>query len=107
MAKNLLPMDALIAGYLYEAVQDAGITYRKLAAITGMSINRIGIILRQESPPATLGEIGMIGSAVGLTASELVERAEKVVHTRQDYDLVANESINEFPEGNDADYDHA
>lgn len=30
-----------------------------------------------------------------------------VVRQRDDYDLVANESINEFPEGNDAEYDHA
>lgn len=107
MAKNLLPMDALIAGYLQEALQQSGLTYRQIAAETGMSINRIGIILRQESPPATLGEIGMLGSAVGLTASELVERAENVVRKPHDYELVANESINEFPEGNDADYDHA
>lgn len=27
--------------------------------------------------------------------------------TREDYDLVANDSINEFPDENDADYDHA
>ncbi|WP_153302223.1 hypothetical protein [Microbacterium foliorum] len=107
MAKNLLPMDALIAGYLLEAIQSSGLTYRQIASDTGMSINRIGIILRQESPPATLGEIGLLGSAVGLSASELVERAENVARQRQDYELVANESINEFPEGNDADYDHA
>jgi transcriptional regulator with XRE-family HTH domain len=100
-------MDALIAGYLLEAVQQSGVTYRQIASDTGMSINRIGIILRQESPPATLGEIGLIGSAVGLTASELVERAESVVRRPQDYELVANESIDEFPEGNDADYDNA
>lgn len=107
MAKNLLPMDALIAEYLHQAVQDAGITYRKIAATTGMSINRIGIILRRESPPATLGEIGMIGSAVGLTASELVERAESVLGGRQAYGLVANDSIDEFPPGDDAAFDHA
>ncbi|WEK60542.1 MAG: helix-turn-helix transcriptional regulator [Candidatus Microbacterium colombiense] len=34
-------------------------------------------------------------------------RTANVDGTRQDYDLVANDSINEFPSGNDADYDHA
>lgn len=100
-------MDALIADYLLEAVQEAGLTYRQIAAHSGMSINRIGIILRKESPPATLGEIGSIGSAVGVSASDLVQRAENVLRSQQDYELVANESINEFPEENDADYDHA
>ena len=100
-------MDALIAGYLLEAIQASGLSYRQIASDTGMSINRIGTTLRPDSPPATLGEIGLLGSAVGLSASELVERAENVALQRQDYELVANESINEFPEGNDADYDHA
>lgn len=33
--------------------------------------------------------------------------AQNVAGGRDDYGLVANDSINEFPEGNDADYDHA
>lgn len=37
----------------------------------------------------------------------LATRAGNVDGTRQDYDLVANDSINEFPAGDDADYDHA
>ncbi|UOQ58594.1 hypothetical protein MUN78_07150 [Leucobacter allii] len=77
MAKNLLPIDALIARYLREGIIDAGISYRQLAAVTGMSINRIGIILRQEPPPATVGETGQLARAIGLTASELLARAER------------------------------
>lgn len=52
-------------------------------------------------------DIVMISAALGLNYVELLERAENVVRRQQDYDLVANESINEFPEGDDGDYDHA
>lgn len=37
----------------------------------------------------------------------LARRAADVDGRRNDYDVVANDSINEFPEGNDTDYDHA
>lgn len=76
MAKKLLPVDALIAGYLQAGIQEAGLSYRQIGAATGMSINRIGIILRQEPPPATVGEIGMLAHVLGLTASDLIARAE-------------------------------
>lgn len=76
MAKNLLRMDSLIADYLRDGVRDAGKSYRDLAAETGMSINRIGIILRQEPPPVTVGELGLLAAAVGLVGSELIKRAE-------------------------------
>jgi hypothetical protein len=52
-------------------------------------------------------DIVVIAKALGLDYVDLITRAENVARSRQDYDLVANESINEFPEGNDADYDHA
>ncbi|PRB01797.1 hypothetical protein CQ047_18235 [Microbacterium sp. MYb72] len=51
--------------------------------------------------------------ALGIPAVDVIDVAERaasaadVTGQRQDYDLVANDSINEFPEGNDADYDHA
>lgn len=70
-------MDAAIAGYLREAVDASDITYRELAARTGISLNRIGIILRQEPPPATIGEMGLIAGALGFTALELIARAEE------------------------------
>lgn len=74
-AKKLMPIDALIARYLRDGIDEAGLTYRRLAEVTGMSINRIGIILRQEPPPATVGEIGMLAGTFGASASTLVSRA--------------------------------
>ncbi len=52
-------------------------------------------------------DISSIATALGVSEIELIQRADNVARRREDYDLVANESINEFPEGNDADYDHA
>lgn len=117
MAKNLLPLDALVADYLSDGVRKSGLTYRQLSAATGMSINRIGIILRHEPPPATVGEISTLARALGLTASALVERAESAddesqCHlvdppVRADFDLVANETISEYRSATDADFDNA
>jgi transcriptional regulator with XRE-family HTH domain len=42
-----------------------------------------------------------------IQAAAAARRAENVDGSRKDYDLVANDSINEFPEGDDTDYDHA
>lgn len=52
-------------------------------------------------------DISSIAKALGISEIELIQRADNVARTRQDYDLVANDSINEFPDGDDADYDHA
>ena len=49
---------------------------RDLARETGMSTNRIGIILRHEPPPATVGEVGLLAAAVGRTASAVIAEAE-------------------------------
>ena len=77
--KELLPIDAAIARYLREGVEAAGISYREVASRTGISLNRIGIILRQEPPPATIGEMGQIAQVLGETASALLARAEAEV----------------------------
>lgn len=52
-------------------------------------------------------DISSIAKALGISEIELIQRADNVARRQQDYDLVANDSINEFPEGDDGDYDHA
>lgn len=107
-------MDAVIAGYLREGVDSAGLTYRELADRTGISLNRIGIILRQVPPPATIGEMGRIAAAIGFTASELLMRAEAELalsdvniggerehvesRSQTDYDLVSHPYTDETGE---------
>lgn len=100
-------MDALIAGYLRDGVQESGLTYRQIAAKTGMSINRLGIILRQEPPPATVGEIGLIASTFNANVAALVERAELALSSRDEYGLVANDSIDESFDVPDSEFDGA
>lgn len=75
-SKGLDEADRNVAKELQRLVQETGLSYRDIAAKTGMSINRIGKILRQEPPPATMGEIHKIASAAGSTASQVVGRAE-------------------------------
>lgn len=52
-------------------------------------------------------DLAAIASALGLPYMELIKRAENVARRRDDYDLVANDSIDEFPASDDTDYDHA
>lgn len=52
-------------------------------------------------------DIVQISNALGISHLDLITRAENVARRRDDYDLVANESINEFPVGDDADFDNA
>lgn len=76
VSKHLLPVDVRIAELLNELVEQSGKSRRALASETGMSMNRLGIILRQEPPPATVGEIGLIARALDSTASAIIARAE-------------------------------
>ncbi|MCD4557642.1 hypothetical protein [Schaalia sp. lx-100] len=47
-----------------------------------MSQNRVGIIFRGETPPATVGEVSAISKVVGLLSWEVVSRAEKSATTQ-------------------------
>lgn len=77
--KRLEPVDQAVGEILAAAVEDSGLSYRAIRAETGMSINRIGIILRQEPPPATVGEVDQIARQVETTASAVVGEAERRV----------------------------
>lgn len=74
--KRLGPLDDAIASLLGRDVAVSGKSRRDLARDTGMSTNRIGIILRHEPPPATVGEVGLLAAAVGRTASAVIAEAE-------------------------------
>lgn len=74
--KTYDPLDLAIAEALLRAVKESGVSRRELGERAGMSINRLGIILRQEPPPATVGEVGAIAGALGLTAREVIADAE-------------------------------
>ena len=81
-SKELEGVDKSAAEVLQDLVQASGLSYRDIGTQTGMSINRIGKILRQEPPPASVGEIGKIANATGSTASAVVRKAE-LAHTAE------------------------
>ncbi len=105
VSKHLLPVDMRIAEILNELVEQSGKSRRALASETGMSMNRLGIILRQEPPPATVGEVGQIAAVLGTTATAIITQAEttnvvplrrrdveNALHDEVGYDAVAREA---------------
>ena len=74
-SKQLSPMDDTIATLLGDEVQKPWKSQRDLEAITGISKNRIGIILRKEPPPATIGEVTAICDAIDIDIVRLVIQA--------------------------------
>lgn len=74
--KALQLLDIEIAQILASAIEEAGLSRRELRERTGMSTNRIGIILRGERPPSTVGEVGVLANAVGLDATTVISQAE-------------------------------
>lgn len=88
--KELDLIDQQVIDILADAIEDAGITYRRIREITGMSINRIGIILRKESPPATIGELDKLARAAGITASQLLLDAESL--SQAEFTIAARDS---------------
>lgn len=83
------PQDEAAVDVLRDEVDRQGVSYRALAARADMSLNRVGIILRKETPPATLGEVDQIAQALGLTLSEVVARASM---SQAGYTLAASEA---------------
>ncbi|BDA65104.1 hypothetical protein MANAM107_19380 [Actinomyces capricornis] len=53
-----------------------GLSQRRLSRTTGMSLNRVGIILRAEGPAPTVGELDALAGALGVQGSEVLRRAE-------------------------------
>lgn len=85
--KELEPVDHAVAEILAEAVEKSGLSYRDIREATGISINRIGIILRQVPPPATVGEIDAIAENTGMSVVDVITEASARVG-EQNADIV-------------------
>lgn len=81
--KPLTSLDLAVVERLASVSADLGVSQREIAQRAQMSLNRVGIILRGETPPASLGEVGAIGRALGLTATEVIADAEEAVAARE------------------------
>lgn len=75
-AKPLAPLDFAVVEVLTRHQQMCGVSQRRLAEISEMSLNRVGIILRGETPPASVGEVDALSTALGLTVTEVLREAE-------------------------------
>lgn len=80
--KPLEPLDLAVIAILVGCQEDAGLSQRRLARATGMSLNRVGIILRAEGPAPTVGELDALAGALGVQGSEVLRRAEGQVAGR-------------------------
>lgn len=78
-AKQLRPVDHLTQSLLADAVRETGAKHAYVGEKAGMSQNRVSIILRLGTPPATVGEISAIARAIGRSGSEFIAAAEAEV----------------------------
>lgn len=78
-AKRLRPIDEAVRIRLAEAAAESSLGQSQIGQLSGMSQNRVGIILRGETPPATVGEIYAMSDALGLDPVEVIRDAEDAV----------------------------
>jgi len=83
IAKQLRPVDVETQRLLAEAIDESGFSQERIRDATGISQNRISIIVRRATPPATVGEICAIAHAVGASGSEIIREAERLVAVEQ------------------------
>lgn len=65
-----------VAAALQEKVKAAGFSYRGIAEAAGMSLNRVGIIFRNEGPAINADELARIAGVLSLSSSQVVAEAE-------------------------------
>lgn len=78
MARKPKPVDGLdkaCSALLQERAKKKGLSQQRLATATGISQNRVGIILRGERA-ASVGEIAKLAECVATTASAVITQAE-------------------------------
>lgn len=96
------------------AIVARGLTAKKVAEMIGRADANLNRWLNNKTEiPITV--VCEVCEALGIEPRAIVEHAYdrmvlelgelSVVGLKDDYDLVANESINEFPAGDDADYE--
>lgn len=74
--KDLAPIGRAAQSILNDLVEASMISHRALAEKTGMSQNRVSIILRRDTPPATVGELMAIAQVLGVSVSQILAEAE-------------------------------
>lgn len=73
--KPVTALDRACSLLLQELVDRSGLSQQRLATATGISQNRVGIILRGERA-ASVGEIAKLAECVATTAAAVIRQAE-------------------------------
>ena len=84
---------------IQKLIENKGLTDAQVIATSGIPRNTFYRKMRGDTP-FTTDDLDKVARALDVDPAYLML-------SRSDYDLVANESINEFPDGFDTDYDHA
>lgn len=83
----------VVANLLVHLAQTKGFTYRAIAADTGMSINRIGIIFRNEGPAVEIDELFALCSVFKIEPSIVTAATEWAVDGQPPEGLTKQEQI--------------
>lgn len=78
-ATQLRPGDHIMQSLLADAVRDPYVTHADIGELAGMPQNRVSIILKVETPPATVGEVPAIAHTIGRSGSEFITATEAEV----------------------------
>ncbi len=78
-AKQLRPVDDAVRAQLAIALTKSGLGQACVGQAVDLSQNRVGIILRGETPPATIGEVCAITAVLGLSGWKIIRMAEEAV----------------------------
>jgi len=78
-AKQLRPVDDAVRTRLAAAAAKSGTGQAAIGEAAGLSQNRVGIIFRGETPPATIGEICAIAAVLGMSGWQIIREAEESV----------------------------
>ncbi len=73
--KTHYPLDLALVSVLVDLTEQSGRSRRELERLSGLSLNRIGIILRGETPAPTLGEINQLAIALNVSMEEIYRMA--------------------------------
>lgn len=91
-------MDDAVRVRLASAAARSGLGQAAIGQAADLSQNRVGIILRGETPPATIGEIYAISAALGINGLRIIQEAEEAVEEeeRASFVIIDGDSLPDF-----------
>lgn len=100
------PLSQALGRRIGDAISTHGASQRRVAEDAGMSAAQLSRVVTGKKV-FTIDQLDAVCSTLNLDLVDVVRQAEIATLRRTDHDLVANDTINEFPDGDDADFDQA